>query len=171
MAASNSMAGAGLRIVVAPAARAREEGADGGQRYLELADRDVAFGKQRGGDIGGADQRIRAGNDDDGVVGIGRRNHRRSGVGIRRVLHEAQVYLLCGEERSHFGAERVLANPADQRGWRAEPGRRDRLVRAFAAGKVKQRISGDGLADTGMPVGRRHHIHIDAAGNENAAHA
>ena len=68
-------------------------------------------------------------------------------------------------------AERILAEPADQRRRRAELCGRDRLVRALAAGKITHRIAGDGLADAGMPVGGRHHIHVDASGNENAAHA
>lgn len=64
-------------------------------------------------------------------------------------------------------AERILAKPADQRRRRAKLGRRDRLVRALAAGKVKHRIAGNGLADAGMPAGGRYHIHVDAAGDEN----
>jgi hypothetical protein len=39
-----------------------------------------------------------------------------------------------------------------------------------AAGKVQHRLAGDGFIDPGMPVGGRHHIHVDAAGDENAAH-
>jgi hypothetical protein len=29
-------------------------------------------------------------------------------------------------------------------------------------------LAGDGLADPGMPGGCRHHIHVDAAGDEDA---
>ncbi len=77
---------------------------------------------------------------------------------------------LRGEERPQLTAERIPAEPADQRGRRAEFGGCDRLVGAFAAGKIQARLAGDGLADPGMPVGGRHHIHVDASGNENAAH-
>ena len=54
--------------------------------------------------------------------------------------------------------------------WRAQLCRRHRLVRALAAGKIQHGLAGDGFADFGMPVGRRHHIHVDAAGDENAPH-
>ena len=58
--------------MVAPAARARlKNAAIVGQRDFELADRDVALGEDGGADIVGADQRIGAGHDDNGVVGIG----------------------------------------------------------------------------------------------------
>src|SRR5258708_6092590 len=73
-------------------------------------------------------------------------------------------------KRLQFSAERVLAKGADQRARRAGLYRCERLVRALATGKVKHRITGDGLADAGMPLGGRHHIHVDASGDENAAH-
>ena len=82
-----------------------------------------------------------------------------------------EVDPLRGEERLQLVAERILAEPADQRRRRAEFGGGDRLVGALAAGKIKHRVAGDGFADAGMPVGGCHHIHVDAAGNENAAHA
>ena len=66
--------------------------------------------------------------------------------------------------------ERILAQPPDQRGLRAEPRRRDRLVRALAARKIQHLPAGDGLADLGMAIGGRHHIHVDAAGDEDAPH-
>ena len=48
----NAIAGAGLRIVVAPAARARLKKADDRrQRNFELADGDVAFGEHGRGDV------------------------------------------------------------------------------------------------------------------------
>ena len=87
------------------------------------------------------------------------------------LLHKAQVYSLCSQKCLQFIAERILAEPADQRGRRAELCRRNRLVRALATGKIKHRITSNGLADAGMPLGRRHHIHVDASGDENAAHA
>ena len=149
---------------------ALEKGADRGQRNFELADRDIAFRKRRRGDIGGADQRIGAGHDDDGVVGIGEGDDRRAGMGVGGFLHKREVDALRGEERLQLIAERILADPADQRGRRAELGGCDRLVGALAAGKIQHRFAGDGLADPGMPVGRRHHIHVDAAGDEDAAH-
>jgi hypothetical protein len=67
-------------------------------------------------------------------------------------------------------AERIRAEPADQRRWRAKPGGSHRLVGALAAGKIMHGVAGDGLADPGMPVGGRHHIHVDAAGDEDAPH-
>src|SRR5207248_10454496 len=42
-----------------------EEGADGGQRNLELADRHVALRESNRGDIGGTHQRIRAGRSEE----------------------------------------------------------------------------------------------------------
>ena len=75
------------------------------------------------------------------------------------------------EERLQLCAKRILADAADQRRRRAQFGGRDRLVRALAAGKVEHGLARDRFADTRMPVGRRHHIHVDASGNENPAHA
>jgi hypothetical protein len=46
-----------------------------------------------------------------------------------------------------------------------------RLVGALAAGKIQHGFPCDGLADLGMPVGRRHHIHVDAAGDEDPPQA
>ena len=152
-------------------AGAVEEGGDRGQRNLELADGDVAFRQRSRADVGGVDQPVGAGNDDDGVVGIGDGDDRRSGVGLGRLPHEAQVDSLRREERLQLVAERILAEPADQRRRRAEFGGGDRLVGALAAGKIQHRAAGDGFADARMPLGGRHHIHVDAAGNENAAHA
>ncbi len=151
-------------------AGAFEEGGNSGQGNLELADRDIALRKRGRGDIGGINKRVGAGNDDNRVVGIGCRNEGRSGMGFGGFPHQAQVEPLCGEERLQVTAERILAEPADQRRRRAELCGRDRLVRALAAGKVKHRVTGDGFADAGMPVGGCHHIHVDASGNENAAH-
>ena len=72
-------------------ARPFEEGADRRQRNFELADGDVALGQHRSGDILGTDQRVGAGNDHDGVVGIGDGDDRRSGMDIRGVLDEREV--------------------------------------------------------------------------------
>jgi hypothetical protein len=87
------------------------------------------------------------------------------------VMIAVPVYSLCREERLHRLAECVLTDTPHQCRRRAEFSRRDRLVRAFAAGKVKHCLTCDGLADARMPAGRRHHIHVDASGDENPAHA
>ena len=84
--------------------------------------------------------------------------------------HVAEVNPLRREERLQLPAERVPAEPADQRCRRAELCRRYRLVGALAAREIQHLMAGDGLADLGVPVGGRHHVHVDAAGNENAAH-
>ena len=81
------------------------------------------------------DQRIRAGNDDDGVVGIGDRDDRRSGMGFGGLPHEAQVDSLRGEERLQLIAERILAEPADQRDLRAEFGGRTAWLAPLPPGK------------------------------------
>ena len=99
---------------------ALEEGANRGQRNLELADRDVAFRKRRRGDIGIADQRIGAGHHDNGVVGMGKGDDRRAGMGFVCFPHKAKVDALRSKERLQLIAERILADAADQRGRRAE---------------------------------------------------
>ena len=101
-------------------AGAFEEGANSGQGNLELADRDVALCKRGRTDIGGIDKRIRAGDDDDGVVGIGCCDDGRSGMGLDCFLHEAQVNSLSAKERPQLIAERIVAKPADQCRRRAE---------------------------------------------------
>ena len=116
-------------------AGALEEGDDGGQGNLELADRDVALRKCGRGDIGGAEQRVRAGNDDDGVVGIGDRDDRRSAMGFSGLPHEAEVDSLRGEKRLQLVAERILAEPADQRDLRAELGGRTAWLAPLPPGK------------------------------------
>ena len=65
-------------------------------RNFELADGDVAFGQHGRGDILGTDQRIGAGHDDDGVVGIGDGDDGRSGMDIRGVLDQREVDALRG---------------------------------------------------------------------------
>jgi hypothetical protein len=146
-----------------------KEGADGGQWNLELADRHVAFRKQRHGHISRAHQSIRAGNDNNGVVGVGDGDDSRSGLRLRRILHERQIDTLCRQKCSQIAAERILADAPNQRR-RGTQLRGDRLVGALAAGEIQHFASGDDLAELRLPLGRRHHIHIDAAGNEYAAH-
>ena len=86
------------------------------------------------------------------------------------VLDEGEVDALRGEKRPQLLAERIRAQPADQRGRRAELRGGHRLVGALAARKIMHGFAGDGLADLGMPAGGRHHIHVDAAGDEDAPH-
>ena len=90
---------------------------------------------------------------------------------LGRVLDEGEVDALCGEKSPQLLPKGVHTQPADQRGRHAELGGRDRLVRALAAGKIPHRFPGDRLAYLRMPVGRRHHIHINATGDEDAPHA
>ena len=86
------------------------------------------------------------------------------------VLDQAEVDRLRGKERPQLPAEGILAEPPDQGGQHALLGRRDRLVGALAAGKVQHVLAGDGLADSWMALGSRHHIHVDAAGDEHPPH-
>ncbi len=57
-----------------------------------------------------------------------------------------------GEERPQLLAERIGAQPADQRGRCAELCRGHRLVCALAAREIMHGVAGHGLADLGMPV-------------------
>ena len=101
-----AIAGAGLRIVVAPTARARfEERGDGGQRDFKLADSDVAFGEKGAADVLCIHQSVGAGHDDNGVVGIGKGDDGGSGVRLGRLLDEGEVYALRGEKRLCFPSE------------------------------------------------------------------
>ena len=92
-------------------------------------------------------------------------------MGPGGVLDEREVDALRGEERPQLLAEGICAQPADQCGRCTQLRRGDRLVGTLAARKIMHRVAGDGLADLGMPGGRRHHIHVDAAGDEDAPHA
>jgi hypothetical protein len=92
-------------------------------------------------------------------------------MGSGGVRDQGEVDALRGQKCPQLLSERIGAQPADQRRRRAELRCGDRLVRAFSAGKIMDGISGDGLADPGMPDGCRHHIHVDAAGDEDAPHA
>jgi hypothetical protein len=140
-------------------------------RNFELADGDVALGQHGGGNILGTDQRIGARHDDDGVVGVGDGDHGRPGMDIRGVLDLRKVDALRSEERSQLLAEGIHAQPADQRGRCTQLRGGDRLVGALAARKIMHGLAGNGLADPGMPGSRRHHIHIDAAGDQDTSHA
>ena len=147
---------------------AAEEGGYGRQRNFELGDGDVALREHCRGDVDLIQQRIGAGNNHDGVVGVGDGNDGGPAVGIRGFAHEAEFHALGDEKLLQLLAERIPADPTDQRRRRPQFCRRDRLVGALAARKIVHGLSGDGLADPGMPVGGCHHIHIDAAGDEHA---
>src|ERR1700692_596205 len=168
----NAVAGAGLRIVVAPAARARWKktvtAGSGISNWLTAMSPFASAGATTSAALTNA---LAPGMTTMAVAGIGDRNDRRSGVGLGRFPHKTKVDPLRGEERPQLTTERVHPDPADQRDLCAEFGGGHRLVGAVAAGKIKHRVAGDGFADAGMPVGRGHHIHVDAAGNEDAAHA
>src|SRR6185369_8785317 len=53
---------------------------------------------------------------------------------------------------------------------RAEPGSGHGLVRSLAARKIQHLEARDGLADFWMACGGCHHVHVDAAGDEDAPH-
>ena len=91
-------------------------------------------------------------------------------VSIRRILHQAEIDRLRRKERAQLLAEGVLAKPPDQCRQHALLGGRHRLVGALAAGKVQHVLARDGLADLRMALGGRHHIHVDAAGDEHPPH-
>src|SRR5262249_22228706 len=88
-----------------------------------------------------------------------------------RVAHEIQIDALTGKERPQLCTERVLAEPPDQCRRCAEFRSRDRLVRALAAWEIKNVLAENGLAEARMALGSRHHIHVDAAGDEHTPHA
>ena len=141
-------------------AGALEEGGDRGLRNFELADRDVALGEHRRGDIRRAHQRIGAGNDDDGVVGIGDGDDGRSGMGVRGVLHEtrgrrpvrrgtpstARRTHPCRAGRSASSVRRVLPPPPP--GWR--PCRRENRAAAVPATVSPMRGCRSAVATTSM---------------------
>ncbi len=168
----NSIAGAGLRIVVAPAARARLKKAtmvgSGISNWLTAMSPLASAGAVTSAALTCA---FAPGIDDNGVVGIGDGDDRRPGMGLSALPHQAEVDSLRGEKGLQRSAECIPGHPADQRHRRAELGGCDRLVCALAAGKIEHGVAGDGLADAGMPVGGCHHIHVDASGNEDAPHA
>src|SRR6185369_1727834 len=93
----------------------------------------------------------------------------RSGMDIRGVLDQSEVDALLLEKLPQLLAEHVHAQPADQRCRCAEFRGGYRLVGAFAAWKIMHGLACDGLTDLRMPAGGRHHIHVDAAGDEDAS--
>ena len=116
----------------------------------------------------GTDERIGAGYDHDGIVGIGDGDDGRPAMGPGGVLDEREIDALRGEKRAQLLPESIRADSADQRDRRAELGGGHRLVGTLAARKIMHGLAGDGLADPRMPAGGRHHIHVDAAGDEDA---
>ncbi len=91
-------------------------------------------------------------------------------MGFSRLPYEAEVDSLSPEKRLQLVAKSVPAEPADQRDLRAKFCGRHRLVRALAAGEIMHCLARNGFADARMPRGGCHHVHVDAAGNEDAAH-
>jgi hypothetical protein len=79
-----------------------------------------------------------------------------------------QVDALLDEKCLQLLAERILAEPTDQRGRGAGFRRRHRLVGALAAGKELHRAACDGLANLGKPRRAGDDVHVDTAGDQHA---
>jgi hypothetical protein len=89
---------------------------------------------------------------------------------VRSVLDQREIDALEAKKLPQLLAEGVRSQPADQRRRCAEFCGGYRLVGALATWKIVHRFAGDGFTDLRMPVGGRHHIHVDAAGDEHAPH-
>ena len=107
-----------------------------GSGNLELADGDVALGEHGCGDILGVTSALAPGTTTMVLSASGDGDDGRSGMGSGGVRDEGEVDALRGQERLQLLAERIRAEPADQRGRCAELRGRDRLVGALAAGKI-----------------------------------
>ena len=168
-----AMAGAGLRIVVAPAARARSKKAlivgSGISNWLTATSPLASAGAATSAALTSA---LAPGMTTMVLSALATVMIAVPVWAIRRVLARALRSIPCAA-RNAFSSSPNASLPSRPISAvvRAEPRGGDRLVGALAAGKVKHGLAGDGFADSGMPVGGCHHIHVDAAGDENAAHA
>ncbi|MGY4361813.1 hypothetical protein ACVW0J_008306 [Bradyrhizobium sp. i1.7.7] len=107
-------------VVAAGATGALEEGGNRRQRNLELADGHIALRQRRIRDVIRTDQRIAAGDDDNGIVRFCDGDD--GGAAMRvGVADGAEIDALGAEECPELGPERILSEPPDQRGFHAEP--------------------------------------------------
>ena len=109
-------------------------------RDLLLAEHGV-----RGRELEAADERVRAGRDDDRRLAgrvDGDQRHAGRLVGLAQVELDARL----AEPGERLVGERVAADRADERHPGAEPRAGDGLVRALAAGEALERRAGDRLA-------------------------
>ena len=70
-----------------------------------MADGNIALRQRDSRDVLSADQRITAGNDDDGVVRLRHRDDRGPGMRLGRLLHGAEVDALRAEESPQLRSE------------------------------------------------------------------
>ena len=83
-------------------------------------------------------------------------------VGAIRLV-EIELDPRCSQPGERLGSERVAPDGADHANIRAEPGARNGLVRALAAGKPLERRAGHRLAGTGQRRAARDEIEVDRA--------
>ena len=113
-------------------------------------------------------------DDADGDAGIGPRHHHDRVLGLVVNSDERStgrtgdvdhvgVEALVVHERVQNVAGRVVAEAADERGTRAGPGRRHRLVESFAAGVLGVVAAEHGFAGRGKMLDGCHQIEVGAA--------
>lgn len=125
-----------MRIVRTPAARERERAQAGLDRHLELAQEHprAADRQRRGVDVGGCQQGVGPGDDDDGVsAGIIDGNGRHAGRHALGPQHLGHVNPLGGKVGQHVGAKHIAPDSGDHGDCGAQPRRGDRLVGALTA--------------------------------------
>ena len=74
----------------------------------------------------------------------------------------------AGQRGAELIAEDIAADAADQEGAGAVEGGLRRLVAGLPAGREGHAMTDDALALAGEPVGRRDHVHMDAADDADA---
>ena len=132
----------------------RQRRGDGVERDLELRDGDVAALEGHALGVGGLEARVRAGYDDDRILGIRVDDDQRDAGRTARDDSDGRgvdVHLV--EEADQIGGESVVADVAEHHGRRAARGGH-RLVRALAARKEAQVGAEHGLAAVRMRARR-----------------
>jgi hypothetical protein len=97
-------------------------------------------------------------------------DHCRAGGSHAGAPDMADVHTLPRQEGVQFVAEPIGAQLSHHHRGDPQPCRRDSLVGSLAPGKESQVSPHDRLADTGTAVSGRHHIHVDAAHDDDLGH-
>ena len=144
------------------------------RRYFELADDHIGGGEERFVplDRRGRHVGVAAGDDHDrilaGVVDDDQRHaRRRRRARAERRANDRLRFQPAPERR----AVRIVADKTEHRDVRAEPGRRDRLVAALAARRLRERMAGEGFARLRQARRPGDEVHVQAADHDDVAAA
>ena len=144
----------------------REERGDRRHRNLQLADQHIAGANGHLGNRGGIERPVSARNHDDGVFAhLIDENHGRAGRRLGQLERAGDA--VFHEVRPQVLPEGVFAHAAHQGRSRAQPGRRHRLVGAFAPRVQGKTLAGQCFAGLRQPGHRGHQVYVRRASDKD----